>query len=324
MNDVQRIEGNEKIKNIVVMVDGGMGKVVCSTGIVKALAKRFEDKRIIVVCGYPEMYDHNLHVHRVFNFNNTLNFHEDYFIERDDTYVIKTEPYLDFDYVNGKEHITKVWATQIGLEPKVYKPYIRFLDTELTMAQEYVREQTKNGKKKFALVQWVGGMVPQDKQESSFIDAQFKMHRRSLPKKKAQQLVNKLIANDMVVGTVQHENFPTMEGALQIHFPVRAVIALLKYCDYFIGIDSFMQHAAACEGVEKEGVVFWGGTDPRNLGWDLHRNITRGKVCKTPHCNRPNSHLLDRGTNGMWNCPYNEACMDFGLEEMIEEVIGIK
>lgn len=195
MNDVQRIERGEEIKNIVFIIDGGIGKVICSTGIVKALAEKFPDKKIVVMSGYPDIYEHNLYVHRNFHFQNTLNFYEDYFVERNDTYVIKIEPYTDYDYVSKKEHITRVWANAIGLEDKIYQPYIRFLDTELTMAKKFIDEKTKKDKSKFVMLQWVGGMIPTDNSEASFIDALFKMHRRSLP----QKAVTNVIANTSVV-----------------------------------------------------------------------------------------------------------------------------
>ena len=319
MNDVKRIENDPGIKTIVIVVEGGVGKVIASTGVIKALAERFPDKRIVTISGYPDIYEYSSHIYRNFNFNNTINFYDDYYVERQDTYMIRYEPYVDYDYIVGKKHITQVWANAIGLEDKIYKPYMRFLDTEILAAKDYVKKNV-TGKKKFALIQWVGGMIPQDQSELSFADAQVKMQRRSMRKDTIQHVVNKLTSRDYVIGTVQHINHPKIEGTIGIFFPIRAVILLLQHADLFIGIASFLQHASALEGMEKSGYVYWGGNDPRNLGWEHNVNVSRTCDCKTPFCNRPNSHLHDRSVNGMWNCPYNDECMNFPVDKILKDV----
>jgi ADP-heptose:LPS heptosyltransferase len=144
------------------------------------------------------------------------------------------------------------------------------------------------------------------------------MHRRSLPKSVAQKVTNKLISRDYVVGVVQHENFPDIEGATRLYFPntpARGVIALLKHAEGFIGIDSFIHHASLVFGTK--GVVVWGGTNPKKLGYDSHINLAK-EACKTPFCHRPDSYVFDATPIGsIWNCPHNTKCLDYDADEII-------
>ena len=100
-------------------------------------------------------------------------------------------------------------------------------------------------------------------------------------------------------------------------FPIRSIVALTKYVRGIITIDSFLQHGAAA--FKKKSLVLWGGTSPKVLGYDCHTNLTR-EVCKTPFCHRPNSFLFDFEPTGfMWDCPENDLCMEFPVEQIVEE-----
>jgi hypothetical protein len=142
------------------------------------------------------------------------------------------------------------------------------------------------------------------------------MHRRSIPQSVAQKLANKLVSRNFIVGVVEHETFPELQGTEKVSFPPRAIIALLKYSQGFIAIDSFLHHAAAALNVN--GVVLWGGTAKSCLGYDCHKNLER-IACPTPFCHRPDSYMFDtNNVNGAWNCPHNVKCMDYDADELIK------
>jgi hypothetical protein len=90
----------------------------------------------------------------------------------------------------------------------------------------------------------------------------------------------------------------------------------MKFAEGFVGIDSFIHHAGAIFGTK--GVVLWGGTNPKKLGYLSQKNLTR-EVCKTPFCHRPDSYVFDATPIGsVWNCPYNTVCMDYDADEIIK------
>ncbi len=314
MIDLERIK-DEKIKNIIFVVDGGYGKVIASTAVVERLAETYPDKKIIVVTGYPDVFQYNPHVSKCFNFNNTLYFYDDYVNK--ESYVIKAEPYVQYEYMMEHDHMIDVWCRDIGIERQGAMPKMYFLDNEIEAARYFVDKITSKGKKKFVMLQWIGGVVPQEKSDLATRDALNRMHRRSLPRSVAQKLVNKLITRGYAVGVVQHDNFPEIKGAEKLFFqPLRSVAALLKYSDGFIGIDSLLQHAG--RALDVQGVVCWGGTSPKKLGYAMHKNIER-QECSNPFCHRPDTYLFDASPNaGIWNCPDNTACMKYDADEILE------
>lgn len=304
---------DQKVKNIIFVSEGGLGKVIASTAVVKRLKEEFPDKRIIVIAGFPEVFQYNPHVYRVFNFNNPLNFYDDWVTP--ESHIIKVEPYAETDYIFNRKSLLEMWCNQIGFDLKDAKPELFFMRNEEEAGELYVKKITGGGKKKFILVQWCGGLIPNDKEGLSFHDSKNRMHRRTLPVKVVQKLVNKLITREYTVGVIQHENYPTIQGAERIFFPIRGVLILLKYAEGFIGIDSFLHHGAEAMGAK--GVVVWGGTNPKKLGYSDQVNLTR-EVCPTPFCHRPDSYVFDANpTTGLWNCPHNEACLDHDADDIL-------
>ena len=79
---------------VIIVSEGGIGKVIASTAIVKRIKEEFPSKRLIVVTGYPDIFLHNPHVYRVFRFDNPLYFYDDYVTP--ESYVIKVEPYVSY------------------------------------------------------------------------------------------------------------------------------------------------------------------------------------------------------------------------------------
>jgi len=309
------MELNEKIKNLVLFSEGGIGKNISGTVAVRNLKKKYPDKRIIVFCGFNEIFLHNPNIYKIFNFQNPLYFYDDYVNE--ETMFIKEEPYLNYDYINKKEHVTQSWCKNIGIDTDNTYPDIFLLDDEFEWAKVYSDKLTDEGKKKLILIQWVGGKVPEDKTKLGFKNSLVPMFRRSLPIETVEKLVEYFNSNGYKVCTVGHENYPQIKGAENIWLPLRYTIALLKYAHTFIGIDSFLQHAAASNQIDKKGIVCWGGTSPICLGYDKHINLTK-EVCSNPFCHRPNSYLFDVHSSGtIWNCPVNEKCLRYTTEEII-------
>lgn len=57
--------------------------------------------------------------------------------------------------------------------------------------------------------------------------------------------------------------------------PMSEILELLKSCDTFIGIDSFLQHMNDCY-LQKKGIVLWGKSDPSIFGYDYNENLYVG------------------------------------------------
>jgi hypothetical protein len=309
---------NDKVKTIIFVVDGGIGKNIASTAVVKSIKEAYPDKRIIVVGSTNEVFLYNPNVYRVFKFDNPLYFYED-FINEEST-VFKVEPYLDYGYVTKQSHLIESWCKQLDIPMVTDKPDLYFIESELEAARLYIDKltETKCGtSKKFILFQWVGGIVPPDKTKNEFNISKARMFRRTLPIDVVQEVVDKLVKEDYIVGAVGHDNFPEIKDTVKIFFPLRSVLALLKYSDSFIGIDSFLQHGAAASSLNTKGVVCWGGTSPTCLGYNTNINLTK-TACIQPFCHRPNSYLFDVQPNGaVWDCSYGEPCLKYSADEIL-------
>lgn len=315
----------DEVKNLIFFVEGGIGKNIAGTSVVRMIKQQFPNKKIIVVASYPDVFIHNPNVHQIFNFNNALHFYENWIDNNPESMVLKCEPYYHRDYINKNKHLIVCWCELLGIEVKGnLSPDIFLTPNEDKAAELYADTLTENRKKRLVLFQWVGGKTPQNKDDEKELKSFLaEMYRRALPKKFAQEVVNFLNGQGCEVALLQHPNFPNLNNARTLNVPsIRAVIALLKHCDYFIGIDSFAQHAAACNQILKPGIVFWGGTSAESLGYPIHHNW-EVEVCPTPACHRPNSYLMDMQVNGqMWDCPWGEPCMTRDIKDFEKHFMG--
>ena len=300
----------KEVRKIVLFVEGGIGKNIAGTAVVRAVKKQYPDKDLIVVASCVEIFMHNPNVKRTYNHGNPLHFYEDN-VEAD-TYFMKAEPYLHIDYVNKKKHIVQCWCEALGVTYDGNKPDLFVTPNEKISAEQ--RKEQIAGKKPLLLIQWTGGKPPEEKTEMKYKEALAPMFRRSLLYKEIANVVESL-KDKYCIGIVGHTNFPEIKGANIVFHPIRNTLALLSVCDKFIGIDSFCQHALAAYG--KSGTILWGGTSPVCLGYDVHNNVTK-VACSTPFCHRPNSFLLDTQVSGqIWDCVEGELCLKHSAKEIL-------
>ncbi len=296
---------------LLLIVQGGIGRNIMTTAVVRSIKKAYPEKDIIVLSGSPEVFLKNPHVTRVISLKNPLFIYEDY-IKNKKTVVINPEPYQYFDYVYRKKHFVECYCDMIGVPCDGIHPEMFFSDKEKKVAELHL-----NGfDKEMVLFQHSGGKNPKNKSEKEKIIAGASMYKRDLPKAVTQKIVDGIIARGYMVGSVQAENQFYPSSAEKIMFPIRAILALIPYVKAVIGIDSFLQHGSAC--FKKKSIVCWGGTNPKVLGYGDNINLTR-EVCDSPMCHRPNSYLFDLEITGfMWDCPHNDKCMDYKPETILE------
>ena len=300
----------KEINKIVLFVEGGIGKNIMATAVVRAIKKQYPEKKIIVVAGCVDVFLHNPNVHRVYNFQNPLYFFEDNVDPH--TMIFRTEPYMHPDYIGKKKHLVECWCEMFGVKPDGYKPDIFLIPNEIDNAEKHKAEITKG--KPLLLLQWTGGKTPKDNSETQHKEALASMYRRSITKELAQDLVNSL-KKKYTIGVIGDPKFPKLDDTQVVCHTFRNTLSLIHVADKFIGIDSFAQHARAA--FDKKSLILWGGTSPACLGYDLHTNLTK-EACTMPFCHRPNSYLLDIQANGMmWDCPYGEKCLSYTKDEIL-------
>lgn len=307
-----------EFENIVFIVDGGIGKNLMATVPLRGLKKKYPDKKIIIVCGFPEIFQGNPNVDRVYRFDNTTYFYED-LIKNSKSLVLKPEPYLHPDFIYKNKHCTESWCEMLGVEFDNTKPDYYITQKEIETAQKFMAMRPKP----VMLMQISGGPIPIPNQVPP------KVLVRDLNEKTAQAVVD-MVSKDyhvllITTPTQLHLNgvepsYHRIPNSPHIGFTIRELISLIPFAKKSLFIDSFMQHAA--RAVNQKAVVVWGGTSPKTLGYEENINLVK-KVCDNPHCYRPNSYLFDLAPNRTpWECPYGEECMKFSPIEIVGALNG--
>ena len=101
-------------KFVVFHVEGGLGKNVASTAIIKNIYKKYPDRKLIVVCSFPEIFLNNPYIHRVYRLGVSPYFWDDY-INGKDTIVFRREPYFETSHMLQKSPLTETWHKMYDL-----------------------------------------------------------------------------------------------------------------------------------------------------------------------------------------------------------------
>ena len=303
----------KEVEFLVFVIQGGIGRNIEATAVVRALKKAYPEKKIVVICGSPDVFLKNPYIHRIYHLGQPVFFFDDYFL-KGRSVVLNVEPYQHFDYVYGRHHFIECWCDMLGVPCDGVRPDLFLSDSENRMAKIFV---DKFGKE-LILIQGEGGKIPANDTEKEDIVSKSSMYKRSLKKDIIQGVTDEFLKRDFAVGVVRTPNQFLPKGAESINFPIRSILALIPHLAGMVCVDSFLMHGAAI--FEVPAVVFWGGTNPKLLGYESNRNVVKA-VCPTPMCHRPNSYLWDFEPTGfMWDCPHNDKCMDYSVMEVMAEV----
>lgn len=286
-------------KHVVFIVDGGIGKNIMATVPLRGIKSKYPDRKVIVVCGYPDVFLHNKNADKVFAFHNTQYFYDDY-IQGQDTIVLKMEPYLEQEYLQNKKHLTEVWCNVLGVPFDGITPDLHITDLERKNAAGFAKSLSKP----LFILQTHGG--PPNK----------RIQHRDIPQETAQKIVNTL-KSDYHILHFRHKEQPNIEGTTPAMYRLREVFALLPYAKNTLLIDSFAQHAFAA--LNHRANVVWGGTSSTVLGYPTHNNIEQVK-CDTPGCHRPNSFLFDVINGQEWTCKHGAACLEYEADYILERI----
>ena len=65
-------------KYLVWHIQGGLGKNIAATSLIKDIKNTYPDRKLIMVVSYPEIFLNNLYVDRVYQIGQTPYFYQDY------------------------------------------------------------------------------------------------------------------------------------------------------------------------------------------------------------------------------------------------------
>ena len=243
------------MKYVIFGVEGGMGKNVLATAVVRAINKQYPDRKIIVMTAYPDIWMCNPRVDRVLQFGMTPYFYKDY-IEGKDTLVFIQEPYKQTDAIYRTKHLSQIWCEMYGINWDGEKPELYFTSLELDFLAQLINKQ-----KPIFLLQTFGGAQNQNHKFS---------WARDLSPALAQEIVNRM-SKDYRVIQIRREDQIGLNGCESLSVSPRQLALAILLSDKRLFIDSFMQHCAAALG--KPSTVVWVGNSPTVFGYSIHHNI---------------------------------------------------
>ena len=269
-------------------LEGGLGKHVAATAVAKCIKNNHPDRKLIVVCAFPEIYLNLKFVDRVYRIGNTPYFYDDY-IKDKDTLIFKHEPYFTTDHIVKRKPLIQNWCNLYNLKYDNEMPELIFNSRQRQIGlNKWQRE------KPIMLIQTNGGPLGDDQPHPY-------SWTRDLPYQNALDVVNYFKEKYHIIQVCRKDQniIPNVEVVKDI-LPNMELFSLLLVSQKRLFIDSCMQHAAYT--LNLPSVVCWVGTSPSIFGYDLHDNI----IATPPEgVKLPDSYLFDFNFNGSTHeCPF--------------------
>lgn len=278
-------------KYFVWQIQGGLGKNVAATALLKSIKETYPDRKLIVVASWPQVFLNNPHVDRVYNGGSIPHFYEDY-IEEKDVIICTQEPYHQTGHITKKQHILQSWCELLGIEYKNQQPQLFY-----NYAEQKAYQQEPSSKP-ILLIHTSGGPLNDNVAYN---------WTRDIPMEFASAIVDKYSSTHNIVQVTREKGYKLQHPSVKIvdsSMTNLNLFSLFQNSNKRILIDSCLQHVAAAMNLPS--TVLWVGTSPTLFGYKQHNNI----VANLPK--RANqlidSSLFDyQFANNAYQCPYMDV-----------------
>ena len=292
------MQNSSKKKYFIWFIQGGLGKNVAATALVKSIKKSYPDRELIIVCSWPQVFLNNPNIDRVYNANNIPHFYEDY-IEGKDIIVCNQEPYNQTGHVTKQQHVLKSWCELLGIEYTNQQPQLFY------NYAEQKKFQHQPSPKPILLIHTSGGPI-NDEVEYNWT--------RDIPMEFAASIVDKYSKTHNIIQVTRPKGYKLQHSSVKIIDTPMAnlnLFSLLQNSNKRVLIDSCLQHAAAAMNLPS--TVLWIGTSPTLFGYSQHQNIVAG-------LNKRANQLIDstlfdyQFSQNEYQCPYMDVDEIFSQE----------
>lgn len=288
-------------KYFVWHIQGGLGKNIAATALIKDLKKTYPDRKLILIVSFPEVFLNNPVIDRVYNIGQAPYFYQDY-IEGKDVIVCRQEAYHESGHITKTKHLIESFATLLKVKYNKQTPeiYVNYVQKQLTGLW-------KRGKPTIVIQT---GSGPSTKYNYSWT--------RDIPQELAQTIVDKFKDQYHIFQVTRQDGY-FLQGVERVDMQLSnfELFSILIESQKRILIDSALQHAAAA--FKLKSTVLWVGTTPSVFGYPIHNNI----VARLP--NRANqligSYLHDlQFENNLHECPYLELKDIFNVTNILNSI----
>lgn len=294
-------------KYVIFHIDGGIGKNIIATAVIKSIVKSYPDYKVVVTTAYPEVFVNNPNVYRVYKLNCLQYFYDDY-IKNKNSVILRGEPYYSEDFFYERKHLAQIWCDVFKIPCVTTKPEIFITPREYTYVLNNIK---KDGP--ILLIHPFGGAENQNYSYS---------WSRDLPPDFSQNLVNELKPHFSKILHVGRDNQPILKDTIKITDNLRNLFCYIYLSDKIIGIDSFVQHAAAA--LNKKATVGWISNSPNVFGYPIHDNITPVELKTFRH--KIDSYFQSDDWSGsrFYECPYDDLNSIFNKDTFIQSILENK
>lgn len=287
--------------NIIFQIDGGLGKSIMGTAMVKVLRKRYKNAHIVVSTAYPDVFLNNPNINECFATNQMGGAYLKY-VKDQDCKLFISDPYHNTSFLTEKEHLFRTWCKVYGLNYNNEQPELYLTQPEIDYFKPFY-----NIEKPIMVIQPNGGPQGQGFNYS---------WTRDIP----QPTVNEIIQhykNDYAIVHIKREDQYKYPDTLHALDGFRSIAILLQLSSKRLLIDSFGQHLAAAMG--KKSTVCWVTTKPKVFGYKLHNNIQANAFTKEPQLQNSVYQPFNLAQD-ISSIPYNDLREVFDVNKIIKSI----
>ena len=287
--------------NVIFSVDGGLGKSIMATAVLKAIKKQYSKANILVSTGYPDVFINNPNVNRIITHANNSGIYKD-FIHNKDAKVFISDPYSTSDYITESKHLIEIWCEMFGIKYNGEMPEMFLSKAEKQYFQPFYQLE-----KPILAIQPNGGAINQPLKYSWV---------RDIPAPIVEQVIEHY-KNDYSIVHIKRDDQIIFQDTIGALDNFRSIAILLTLSKKRLLIDSSAMHMATA--LNLPSVVAWIGTSPKVFGYDMHTNIMANTPPKEYDLNHTYYQRLPLFED-ISKIPYNDLNEVFNATEIIEKL----
>jgi ADP-heptose:LPS heptosyltransferase len=255
--------------NIIFSIDGGLGKSIMATAVLKALRKQYKKAYIIVVSAYRDVFIGNPNADKVIGFDQLNGVYAKYIMNQDAKLFV-ADPYHTSDFLTEKKHLIQIWCESFGIEYNGEMPEFFFRKAE----KEYFEPFYKLDKP-ILVIHPNGGALNQPLKYS---------WTRDIPTPVVEKVIDHF-KRDYAILHIKRQDQIVYPDTLQALDSIRSIAVLLQLSEKRLLIDSSSMHLATA--LNLPSTVTWVGTNPKVFGYDMHKNIVANEPNKEVNLEHP-------------------------------------
>ena len=289
------------MSTVIFAIDGGLGKSIMATAVLKAIKKQYKKANILVSTAYPDVFINNPNVNKIITNTNNSGIYRDY-VQNKDAKVFISDPYSTSDYITESKHLIQIWCEMFGVQYNGEMP-----ELFLSKAEKQYYEPFYKLDKPIMAIQPHGGAINQPLKYS---------WTRDIPVPIMEQIIERFKEDYAIVHIKRDDQFMYQNtiGALD---NFRSIAILLTMASKRLLIDSSAMHIATA--LNLPSVVTWVGTNPKVFGYDMHKNILANPTTKELDLNHSYYQRLPLFED-ISKVPYNDLNEVFDVKKIIDEL----